>query len=79
MKAQDREEYETAWRMQFYGLAALTLQCKGVLHHQLHEEMRDCFETILNIAATQIYGDRPGSLIKREIRSELDQGDKPYE
>ena len=64
MKAKDRKEYEKAWRSQFNSLASLTLQCTGVQANQLHEKMRDCFETILLTASTQIYGDKKGTLTK---------------
>jgi len=66
MKAKNREEYEKAWRSQFNSLATLTLQCTGVQASQLHEQMRDCFETILNTASTEIYGQQQGTLTRRE-------------
>jgi hypothetical protein len=66
MKAKNREEYEKAWRSQFDSLASLTLQCTGVQASQLHEQMRDCFETILLTAATQVYGYKEGTLTRRK-------------
>lgn len=60
--ASNKEEFQVRWRAEFASLASLTIQCKGDMAIKLHSEMRDCFETILLIATSQVFGDEPGKL-----------------
>ena len=61
-KAKTKEEFQDKWRAEFASLASLTIQCEGDRVIKLHMEMRDCFETILLIATSQVFGAEPGKL-----------------